>query len=356
MTLYFYRENIKGEEFCKILNSENNNEKFWICEINLFANLKIYFDKIIISGIYNDTNNILNNSKYIFDIELLKSNLQKAVRKQLTDIALSTAYTMILQNKTQLLRRLPIIALEDSSINFQDLTFLIWLMIADSKGYKLTNYDINKILSIVENITNNKYRDYLDNDSDNLNYLINSNLEYNYDQDFVNYYNSIFIRLEFGTMEGDKKWLINMANEWLKRINKKDGNISYYLKKIPKAEVKEYNFKELEFKKKYQLSEAVDFHCYKNIFNELKEKIPEIKYESREDLTKAIWYLRSSINVREKFIRHNKKAEEFCEKYKNERIKYSNIFSVIEKQLNLISDDYWNNSIKKKKNNLLNFI
>ena len=162
MNLYFYRIT-KDEEFCLILNSEQNNyEKLWKSEIKLCNN----FNKLFIIGNFNDKNNIQTNSKYIFDIEILKSNLQKAIRRKLVDISLSTAYTILVQDKTHLLRRLPIIALEDSTINFQDFTYLIWLLVADSKGYKLTNYDINRILSIVESITLNEYRDYLDNDSD----------------------------------------------------------------------------------------------------------------------------------------------------------------------------------------------
>jgi len=353
MNLYFYRETKKGEEFCIISNSEqNNNENLWISEIKLFDNLKINFNKLFIIGNFNNKNN-LSNSNFIFDIEILKSNLQKAIRKKLLDVSLSTAYTILVQDKTQLLRRLPIIALEDSTINFQDFTYLIWLMVADSKGYKLTNYDINRILSIVEFITLNDYRDYINNDTES-DYLPFDNYS-EFDKDFISFYNSIFIRLEFGTMEGDIKWLKNIANEWYKRINKKDGDINYYLKKIPKAEVKEYNFKELEFRKKYQIPEAIDFHCYKNIFNDLKEKIPNL-YETRENLTKTIWYLRSSLNLRNNFIRENKKAEEFVKKYENERIKYSKIYSLLEDNLNIISDDIWKKSIRKKKNTLLNFI
>lgn len=248
MNLYFNRETKKDEEFCLISNSDKkNNENSWINEINLHDNLKSNFNKLFIIGNFNSINNLPINSTYIFDIEILKSNLQKAVRRKLLEVSLSTAYTILVQDKTHLLRRLPIIALEDSTINFQDLTYLVWLIVADSKGYKLTNYDINRILSIVESITLNEYRDYIDNDSES---KYNSFEKYNnYDKDFINFYNSVFIRLEFGTMEGDIKWLKNMANEWFKRITKKNGEIDYYLTKIPKASFKEYNFKDLEFKK-----------------------------------------------------------------------------------------------------------
>lgn len=65
---------------------------------------------------------------------LLKSHLQKCVRRSHTQLAVKTALTILRLNPGELLRRLPIIMLEDAHLFPASFISLVWLMAATSKG------------------------------------------------------------------------------------------------------------------------------------------------------------------------------------------------------------------------------
>ncbi len=349
MNIYFIK---KDEENFKFLISNNYiiTEK-WSNEIELKGEMSKFYKKIFI---ISDSNNqkIEFNEKITYDIQLLKSNLQKAIRKKDIDVAISTCYTLIKQDINELLRRLPIIALEDSYISFQDFNYLIWHMLAVSKGYFI-NYDIiNKILDITEKITKSNYRDILDTKK-----ISDFNPEKcikNKNDDFTMFYFGIFIRLEYGTMSGDNIWLKNIANMWLKRITKHNGNISDTImnKVLNKTNKPEYfDLDSITFNKYHCLPEAVDFHCDKEFFDKIRIKSGVII--NNEDIKSSVWFLRSSINNRE-FLKTNKKVQEFIKIYNSQQKKYITTFTKIEAVLPEISADYWKKS-RKANNSLLNY-
>lgn len=78
---------------------------------------------------------------------LLKSNLQKAIRRRETDVALQTAILLLQRDPMEMLRRLPIIAVEDVSL-IDSFPVMVWLMMAGA-SYRLTTHDIDTILHIV---------------------------------------------------------------------------------------------------------------------------------------------------------------------------------------------------------------
>jgi hypothetical protein len=351
MNLYFIK---KDEENFKFLISDNYTitEK-WSNEIQLKGEMSKYYKKIFI---ISDSNNqkMEFNEKVTYDIQLLKSNLQKAIRKKDTDIAISTCYILIKQDLNELLRRLPIIALEDSYISFQDFNYLIWHMLAVSKGYYI-NYDIiNKILNITEKVTTSNYRDILD--SKKISEFNPEQCIKNKNDDFTMFYFGIFIRLEYGTMTGDNIWLKNMANMWLKRITKHNGNISdTIMNKFSNTNNKPEYFDtdSISFNKSHYLPEAVDFHCDKEFFDKVRIKSGVIINNNNEDIKSSVWFLRSSINNRE-FLKTNKKVQEFIKIYNSQQKKYKKTFAIIETVLPEISMEYWKSS-RKANNSLLNY-
>ena len=346
MNLYFIRKKDLSFEIIKSSDYIINKNLFFK-EINLKGDLSKYFNKLFILNENSNNPEIIYNNKYIYDIELLKSNLQKCIRRKHTNGALDTVNILIRQNIQQLLRRLPIIALEDSIIEFDDFIFLVWLMIANSSGYNLNQIDIDKILLIIQNISESNYRDYIDNDLDSdFEYDNINNLDAN--NNIIKFYYSIFLRLEYGTMKGDKRWLQNLANKWLNRLKKNSKIINKIKNNYEKLE--NYKFNENILLKDYLL-ESVDFHCHKNIFDEIKNKVG---YYTNTDIKNAIWFLRSSINDKRKFISTNKKVEEFIKFYNLEQKKYSGTFDKIKNILDEISKDYWIKSIKKN-NSLINY-
>lgn len=78
---------------------------------------------------------------------LLKSNLQKAIRRRETDVALQTAILLLQRDPMEMLRRLPIIAVEDVSL-IDSFPVMVWLMMAGA-SYRLTTHDIDTVLHIV---------------------------------------------------------------------------------------------------------------------------------------------------------------------------------------------------------------
>jgi hypothetical protein len=81
-------------------------------------------------------------------VPVLKSILQKAVRRRRPLPATRAAMEIVDKDIGELLRRLPIIILEDSTLH-PELPLLVWLMAAESKGYKLSRRLVTKVLQIV---------------------------------------------------------------------------------------------------------------------------------------------------------------------------------------------------------------
>jgi hypothetical protein len=83
---------------------------------------------------------------YIYNVHLLKSNLQKCFRRRLYTETMATAKQLLYQDPTEMLRRLPVILLEDSLLYPYLYNQVVWLQFAHSKGYELTVEDAQIIL------------------------------------------------------------------------------------------------------------------------------------------------------------------------------------------------------------------
>jgi hypothetical protein len=81
-------------------------------------------------------------------ISHLKSCLQKSIRRRQPLPAVRVAMELADKSWTDLIRRLPIIILEDSTLH-PDFSLLVWLMIADSKGYIPSRELIVRVMQIV---------------------------------------------------------------------------------------------------------------------------------------------------------------------------------------------------------------
>lgn len=91
-------------------------------------------------------------------ISHLKSCLQKSIRRRAPLPAVRVAMELADKSWTDLIRRLPIIILEDSTLH-PDVGLLVWLMIADSKGYVPSKELIVKVLQIVFEIASCPWQD-----------------------------------------------------------------------------------------------------------------------------------------------------------------------------------------------------
>lgn len=239
---------------------------------NMISNNKKYLNKRNKKCIYN-----------INHIPILKSNLQKCIRRGLTDSALKTALTMICIDKNAILRRLPIIMLEDAILD-EDFLFLVWLMCAVSKGLELDDNLVEKILNIVNHLASSNIRGYYEKKEDN-NDIRKFKLE-ELNNEEKNFLWAMELRRSYGGMKGDMKMINYLVDDWFTKF-KNNYNLSKSEDVIKIKKIK------LATKDDIHLS-AIDFHCT-NILGFLLKKYPNM---DRDKLKKMMWCNRSSINVK----------------------------------------------------------
>ncbi|KAL7749305.1 hypothetical protein RI367_005175 [Sorochytrium milnesiophthora] len=92
------------------------------------------------------------------NIALLKSHLQKCVRRQLPELAIATAYELSQLSFTDLVRRIGIIPIEDAHF-VTAFPLIVWCMLADSKGYTVPVPLLHELLGLIGAIAKTTVRD-----------------------------------------------------------------------------------------------------------------------------------------------------------------------------------------------------
>jgi len=219
-----------------------------------------------------------------YSVPILKSNLQKAIRRQKTEAALSTTHQLVLQDLKSLLRRLPIISIEDVSW-LTDVNRIVWCMAAHSKGFKLRLHQIQLLYKVVWNLCHLSTCTKWSTPSQSLEPRILIQRQFNIlkkslDPSVLNVRTSVLVRISFGGMKGDLNLL-----DWLGHHPKTVVTSSY-----PSPC---FTITPLSFNSSHQLLEAVDFHCTK-IGQEAAQKFGINPSFMKE----IIWTQRSRVNVR----------------------------------------------------------
>lgn len=228
----------------------------------------------------------VGNSK---DVYVYKSNLQKCVRRCLTDEAVKTGYIMLSTDPHTFFRRLSIIMFEDvlchpSFIN------VIWYMMAVSKGYLLTLKDVEYLLGIVYLLTRIKVFDQVHFDSKILER--DDKIFNGFSSDKKTFIDAIQFRKSYGGMHGDMVMLNYFSKLWYERFINKDK----LWKKISSIEVPMVDVENLApFTKKDIIIEAIDYHCYLWMIKKLLKAFPKF---TDTEIKGAIWFYRSRINIR----------------------------------------------------------
>jgi hypothetical protein len=154
-------------------------------------------------------------------VPVLKSILQKAIRRKRPLPAVRVAMELLDKAPAELLRRLPIIALEDSSLH-PDLPFLVWLMMAHSKDFGISQALGHQVLQIVFEIAGCPNQDALPvgrlghDDESCLPKLSLSSLN-----DVTLW--SLVARAEYGGMKGDVAMLQRYAHLWQTRFRESEA-------------------------------------------------------------------------------------------------------------------------------------
>eukprot|EP00037_Helgoeca_nana_P010354 m.91007 g.91007 ORF g.91007 m.91007 type:complete len:548 (-) comp20154_c0_seq1:1062-2705(-) len=150
-------------------------------------------------------------------IPLLKSHLQKCVRRSLGDLAVQTAAHLLRLAPVDLLRRLAIIMVEDVAVH-RSLPTLMWLTAAASKGCVLTAAMQAWVLGVVQLLALSPVRELtprLDIAAAKVLKAVSTTLGDGADADVLY---ALLLRRSFGGMGGDMKQLVTAAERWLPRL------------------------------------------------------------------------------------------------------------------------------------------
>ena len=279
--------------------------------ITLCSNLFVDKDTEIQNTKIQDTKIQDTKNRYI---PILKSNLQKCIRRSDTENALKTAKTMCTLNFLEFIRRLSIIMLEDAVLH-ESFMVLSWL-IAAYPEYKPSINQVQWIYGIVKYLADLPFRD-------NYSYLDTFSIKDLYCDNLSEKHLSILYSLQFrssyGGLKGDMKMIHSLTDIWKTRMLSNNTDFLLYLTntiKFPKTKYKNILKTEIN-------TAAVDFHCYPKMLSILHTRFPEYSVET---LQKTIWYHRSRNT--------NKKLLEGKDSYCNE---YIEIWTLIEEETEKIS-------------------
>jgi hypothetical protein len=200
----------------------------------------------------------------VYDISVLKSNLQKCIRRGLAEPAFATTYQMMAQDANELLRRLPIIMCEDAQLCPPAFNEIVWLMAAVSKGYCINANDMQRVYDFVSTMLGaagryNRHYDAVDcaEPRDSVTDL------------------AFIIRIGYGGMPGDM--------EFMELLRRRHGAGSLPTCEYLAAPVMTYNFNV----RRDIVPWAVDFHCRPHMLKEMPAFTKDY-----------IWWHWSSLNVR----------------------------------------------------------
>ncbi len=244
---------------------------------------------ILVSQVETEATYISPRAPTSFAPPLLKSNLQKAVRRGCVGAAVATVWQMLRQGDctTDLLRRLPIILLEDTLLHPRILPRWIWWMLADSRGYSLSCGDCQQLLAdvaFVADPTCSPWRDNLRKTEEPL----APEAVYGNVALF-----SIWLRTGWGGMTGDMAWLRELARKWKGRDAAAWSRLP--TQSPPPIASLASQAASAPFRIGEEgLLEAVDFHVCTRMRTELAAKYGV----SERDIQEAIWWHRSERNVR----------------------------------------------------------
>jgi hypothetical protein len=260
------------------------------------------------SATANAKRSALSRPTLLYYAPLLKSALQKAIRRKLTEAAISIAYQFLRQEPVEFLRRLPIYMLEDTYLQPRALVRCVWLMCAVYKGWRLTEADIRFLLGVVQVLCTLDYKEHLCRDpcpalEDALRPLKESLSPLGALHEVGSKVGTsiragaleagavaTWVRSEFGGLKGDMAFLRNLASVWLQRAAEgweveEAGEVGW-LGPFPDGSG-------------LYLLEGVDFHCYPKLRRTLVGMgWAEGETLREEEFRRLMWVGQSGVNRR----------------------------------------------------------
>jgi hypothetical protein len=223
-------------------------------------------------------------------IPLLKSNLQKCIRRQLKERAMRTARLLMDLDMSLFMRRLSIIMLEDVVLH-ECFPILLWLTAAVSKGFIPPTPMMEWLMGVVEWMCSEGREDYWTHSIDNTTPLLSTKehkimykrVDGHSSRDMIY---SLFLRQAYGALPGDQAMITHFASlvesgviipstTPIKRIDL--GKIT----PLPLGQVEPC---------------SADFHCFPQVVATLFREKKQVYTE--QQIKNAIWHHSSRYNKR----------------------------------------------------------
>lgn len=237
-------------------------------------------------------------------VPLLKSHLQKAIRRHNTASALSTAYSMILYDRSALLRRLPIIAIEDVDL-IPGTAIIVWLMMA-GESYKWSEQDIRNVLGYVLRLCQTSAYLVRTGSEVSMSHSVLSTIQQPMRDELL----ALFYRIKWGGTDGDMKMLNDAIQTYYTKNLVFRCGPQIYEGPMPEP-------LELNLDNPYFLLDAIDFHCFPRMI----KRISSITCVPNQRVKELIWICHSALNLRKPHVM--RRAEELRKTRDYRRIKDS---------------------------------
>lgn len=249
---------------------------------------------------------IYTTNENLTKLPIIKSLLQKAIRRKDENVALMAAKSMMTLNLKSFVRRLLIIALEDSILDSDILLALVWFFKASSVDFTFQKIHLDFLLGIVLHLVQNDA--FLEiSFQDNLE-IVEKNNKYS-----LCLY--IFINSTDFFLENDEK-MFNWYHSYVKDKIKQDSK---------KTIIENVDYNSIEFVTCINCPlYAIDFHNSKSMVLSIQNSTKQLDAET---ITNAIWYCRSGINSRKsedkyyEYLETFEKIEKHVDNYSKEKLK-----------------------------------
>ena len=186
-------------------------------------------------------------------LKMLKSNLQKAVRRCETDVAINTAHTIMCLSPVELAQRLGIIWIEDACLT-RDYPVLVWIMAALTKGCVFTAGMAQLLLIFTHHIASLPYRDVCGHREKPI--LVRKVTETTLDPEWKSILYSLLFRRGYQSLAGDKLMIDQCIADWLDRMSS-----NRVLASAAMGEQKYSATKQSILGRKQWIDAAIDQHC-----------------------------------------------------------------------------------------------
>lgn len=270
-------------------NETAEDDKF----ISNQAGLKLYYRGVVDKPmVYPKLENGLNYAP------LIKSHLQKAIRLGNTLAAKKSLYSLLCVEPLALLRRLPIIVIEDVCL-IEGYSNIIWLMMA-FKDYSITRDDFRLLSNYISCLCCTSRYYYQDKQMELPEITHEKIISWN--SPIEDELLGLFYRHQYGGMKGDLDMLRNAIyyykdNQEIVRIDRIDNEIIEILLTI-----------DSDF-----INSSIDYHPYPDVINQIYDSLHGVITKDR--IKKVIWYTESSNNYRKRYILERSYKEKISEEW-----------------------------------------